>query len=247
MTNLISSPDGSVCSTPLRAIASLSPLIIVVLMITVLCNAQEAAPLTSVGGTNAAASGGPGEQTLATHKNEFGFWAGGSLGLASALGGSRDRKIPLLIGLRYGRVLAAGKYAALEYTFDIIPVALVSGPEGGFSNPGGVASAGSGRDYVYGAGFVPVGFKLFVGPEHRVKPYLTVSSGPFYFTKQVPVPDSAHFNFISTAGGGVQVFVASRGAIFIEYRVGHLSNAGVGNLNPGFNSSTIHLGFSVFR
>jgi hypothetical protein len=187
------------------------------------------------------------EHTLEKNKNEFGVWAASSLGLPAALGGSRDRRIPLLIGLRYGRVLSAGKYAAIEFTFDVMPVAVVSGPKGGFSNPGGVASPGGGRDYAYGAGVIPVGFKLFVAPGHRIKPYLTVSSGPFYFNKQVPVPDSAQFNFLSTGGGGVQIYISARRAISIEYRVGHLSNAGVGNLNPGFNSSTIHAGFSVFR
>jgi hypothetical protein len=212
------------------------------------CNAQTAGQVASIGApTTSSGGGGPAEQSLENNKNEFGVWAGGALGLPSALGGSRDRKLPLLIGLRYGRLLAAGKYVALEYTFDIVPVAVVSGPKGGFSNAGGIASPGGGRDYAYGAGFIPVGFKLFVAPKHRIKPYLTVSSGPFYFTKQVPVPDSAQFNFLSTAGGGVQIFVTSRRAISVEYKVGHLSNAGVGNLNPGFNSSSIQAGFSVFR
>jgi hypothetical protein len=220
----------------------------VVILIPTNCDAQGAGSEVSVESTSTAAGGrGTAEGTLGRNRNEFGVWVGSSLGLPSALGGSRERKIPLLIGLRYGRVLVASRSAALEYTFDVVPVAVVSGPKGGFSNPGGLASPGGGRDYVYGIGFVPVGFKFFLSPDHRIKPYLTVSSGPFYFTRQVPVPDSARFNFLSAAGGGVQIFVSSRRAITIEYRVGHLSNAGVGNLNPGFNSSTVHVGFSVFK
>ena len=229
MTNSITSPGRPAASNLIAAIAIATTLAFLILMTPMKCDAQAS------------------EHTLEQNKNELGAWAASSLGLPAALGGSRDRKIPLLIGLRYGRVLGAGKYAALEYTLDVVPVAVVSGPKGGFSNPGGVASPGGGRDYAYGAGVIPVGFKLFVAPQHRIKPYLTVSSGPFYFTKQVPVPNSAQFNFLSTGGGGVQIFLSPRRAISIEYRVGHLSNAGVGNLNPGFNSSTIHAGFSVFR
>src|SRR5262249_19834843 len=154
-------------------------------------------------------------------KNEFGLWAGGSMGLPSALGGSRDRKIPFILGLRYGRVLLASEYAALEYTIDLVPVPLDSAPHGGLSNHARAASpGGGGRDYSSGIGAISVGFKLFVADEHRVKPYLTVSSGPLYFNKQIPVPDSAKFNFLSTAGGGVQIFVSSRRALTVEYVVG---------------------------
>ena len=182
--------------------------------------------------------------TLETNKNEFGLWAGGSFGLPSAIPGSRDRSITELTGLRYGRVLAAGGLVALEYTFDLIPVAVVSGPAGLPENP---APGSTGREHVYGAGFIPLGFKLFVAPRHRVKPYLTISSGAFYFAKQFPVPNSAQFNFLSTTGGGLQIFVTPRHAISVEYRIGHLSNADIGKLNPGFNNSVILVGFSFFK
>ena len=243
MTNLIPSPDRSLFARSLSVVVVLCS----TFMIPMTGNSQTTGARSSIESSKSSGGNGRAEHSLGRNKNEFSLWVAGSFGLPAALGGSRDRKIPLLVGLRYGRVLAASKYAGLEYTFDLVPAALVSGPKGGFSNPGGLASPGGGRNYVYGAGFIPVGFKLFVAPEHRIKPYLTVSSGPIYFTKQVPVPDSANFNFISTAGGGVQIFLSSRRAINVEYRVGHLSNAGVGNLNPGFNSSTIHAGFSVFR
>jgi len=194
--------------------------------------------------TDAKGNVAQGDYALEDHKNEFGFWAGGSLGLPSALPGSRDRSITELTGLRYGRVLLTGRSAALEYTFDLVPVAVVSGPAGLPENP---PPGSTGREHVYGGGFIPLGFKLFLGPQHRLKPYLTVSSGAFYFAKQFPVPNSAQFNFLSTGGAGLQYFVSPRHAISIEYRIGHLSNAGIGNLNPGFNNSIVLFGFSVFK
>src|SRR5215467_10540615 len=155
MTNLIFSTDRSHFARSLGAVVVLCS----TFMIPRTGNSQTTGPLPSIEASNSAGGSGRAEHSLERNKNEFSVWAGGSLGLPAALGGSRDRKIPLLIALRYGRVLAASKYAALEYTFDLVPVALVSGPKGGFSNAGGLASPGGGRDYAYGAGFIPVGFK----------------------------------------------------------------------------------------
>ncbi|HYL98566.1 MAG TPA: acyloxyacyl hydrolase, partial [Blastocatellia bacterium] len=101
--------------------------------------------------------------------------------------------------------------------------------------------------HVYGGGIVPVGFKLLVGPSKRIRPYVAVASGPFYFARQVPVLNSSNFNFFSTADFGLQIQAAPASAISIGYKLGHLSNAGTGNLNPGFNSSSVYVGFSVFR
>src|SRR5262245_24376036 len=142
MANLISSLGRPACRrNPKEAVVIPVLIATMTFLAPAICRAQEP------------------EHSLEKSKNEFSMWAGSSLGLPTALGGGRDRKIALLIGLRYGRVLGAGKYAALEYTFDLVPVALVSAPKGGFSNPGGAASPGGGRDYAYGAGFIPVGFK----------------------------------------------------------------------------------------
>jgi len=215
------------------------------------CLAQSS-PLTRVDSTSASnpsnaqggASGEDADHTLETHRNEFGVWAGGSFGLPSSIPGSRDRSIPALVAVRYGRVLFAGTAAALEYTLDLVPVAVVSGPAGLPEVP---PPGSTGRERVYGAGFAPLGFKLFLAPEHRLKPYITASSGAFYFAKQFPVPNSAQFNFLSTGGGGVQFFITPTKAISAEYRIGHLSNANIGKLNPGFNSSVILIGFSIFK
>jgi opacity protein-like surface antigen len=202
------------------------------------CRAQTA---SGGGGASQAPSWDSGFEGM---RNEFGLWGGSSFALPSAVPGTRDRSIPLLVGLRYGRVLFTGKALAFELTFDIVPVALVCNPSG---RPIAPPPGSTGREYVYGAGFVPLGFKLYLAPEHRVKPYVTASSGAFYFTKQIPVPDSAQFNFLSTAGAGVQVFLSARHAVNIEYRIGHLSNADIGKLNPGFNSSVILVGFSIYK
>ncbi|MGH9823098.1 MAG: acyloxyacyl hydrolase [Blastocatellia bacterium] len=206
---------------------------------------RSAQPIAVDSGSSAISTDGSAQAySFKDKKNEFEFWAGSSLGLPSALGASHDRSFPILIGLRYGRILLSSRVAALEYTLDVVPVAVVSEPKDAST---GLSGSPGGRLHVYGAGIVPVGFKLILRPDKRVKPYVAVSSGPFYFTRQVPVVNSAQFNFFSAADVGLQIFASPRRAISIGYKIGHLSNAGAGHLNPGFNSSSIYFGFSVFK
>src|SRR5260370_31166807 len=58
---------------------------------------------------------------------EYGIWGGTSYD-APDLAQSRGRKVPSLVGLRYGRVIYAKHSFALEYTIDVIPAAVVSLP-----------------------------------------------------------------------------------------------------------------------
>src|SRR5438445_11259024 len=60
--------------------------------------------------------------------NEFGLWAGGSPDSTKIFGNTEDRQL-LLVGLRYGRILAAWASLSLEYTLDIFSAAVVFEPE----------------------------------------------------------------------------------------------------------------------
>jgi hypothetical protein len=178
-------------------------------------------------------------------KNEFGVWAASSLGLPSALGASRDTKFSLLMGLRYGRVLMNSSFVAIEYTVDLVPLAVVSQPKFASITPTTVTSKD--RDHIYGAGAVPIGFKFIFRPGKRIKPFVAASSGPFYFSKPVPVAEATHFNFFSSGDFGLQIAVSEHRTITIGYKLGHVSNAGVSRVNPGFNSSSVFFGFSIFK
>src|SRR4051794_5310592 len=59
--------------------------------------------------------------------NEFGVWAGGSPDSNVAIGATPDTSF-LVVGLRYGRVLKAWESVSLEYTFDLLPAAVVFQP-----------------------------------------------------------------------------------------------------------------------
>src|SRR5260370_15403496 len=57
--------------------------------------------------------------------NEFGVWGGISFNSPTLIGKTPDARF-CSIGLRYGRVLAASKTVAFEWTIDVIPVAVLS-------------------------------------------------------------------------------------------------------------------------
>src|SRR5918999_4021892 len=70
-------------------------------------------------------------QILEQGDNEFGFWGGFSPKATTMFEGLRDdeaedRKF-FLAAFRYGRTLAANDALALQYTLDVVPVAVATG------------------------------------------------------------------------------------------------------------------------
>jgi len=169
---------------------------------------------------------------LAKGTNEFGLWVGGS---PDSFGNIEDRHL-LLVALRYGRVFAEWESVSLEYTLDIYPAAVVFQPD----------RVRRGRSTIYGGGVAPLGFKVNFATQHRIQPFVVASIGLLYFQEDVPVPDSSRFNFSSQIGLGLQFFLAPKRAVTLGYKIDHISNAAIGQSNPGMNSHVIYTGFSFF-
>lgn len=167
--------------------------------------------------------------------NEFGLWAGGSPDSTKIFGNTEDRQL-LLVGLRYGRILAAWESLSLEYTLDIFPAAVVFEPE----------RVRRGSSTIYGAGLTPLGFKVNFSQQSWIKPFVAASVGFLYFQDDVPVPRSSRFNFTPEIGLGVQFFLTPKRALTIGYKLHHMSNANTGRSNPGMDSHVIYAGFSFF-
>lgn len=72
------------------------------------------------------------------------------------------------------------------------------------------------------------------------EPYAEVSSGPMYSDKNLPA-NTGRINFISQGGGGV-IIHRGRIPIIAGLRIGHISNAGLFQHNPGVNFTSIVLG-----
>jgi hypothetical protein len=179
--------------------------------------------------------------------NEIGVWGGISFDAPTLIGKTPSARFGNL-GFRVGRVLAASKDVAFEWTFDAVPVAVLSVER--FT----VVPSGSGlfvvqkrRENVIGAGASPIGLKFNFRRQHRVQPFASTTGGFLYFGQDVPVPGATKFNFTYDFSGGVQVVNSSQRAFIVGYKYQHISNGGRSAINPGVDVQMIYAGFSVFH
>ena len=188
--------------------------------------------------------------TLKRGDNEWGFWAGFSPKATTVFAGlhedeAADRKF-FIAALHYGRTLAANHSLALQYQFDVVPVALATGTiVSRTTSPTGVTTFR--RETAYGAGFTPLGLQLDFANGSKVHPFVHVNGGLLYFNKSVPIEDSGQFAFVGEAGGGVRIFTSERRAVNIGVRFHHISNGDTSGSNRGLNQFVIYAGFSIFK
>src|SRR5438045_2667118 len=90
--------------------------------------------------------------------NEWGVWGGISFNSPTLIGTTPNANFGN-IGLRYGRVLAASKTVAFEWTIDAIPLAILSNERLFVVSPTPFV-IGSTRKSVYAAGAAPIGLKF---------------------------------------------------------------------------------------
>jgi len=180
-------------------------------------------------------------------QNEFGVWGGISFDAPTWIGKTPDARFGE-IGLRYGRVLAGNDNLAFSWTIDAVPVAVLSVDR--FT----IVPTGSGsfivqrsRDRTYAAGLSPIGLKLNFRRSQTLQPFASGSAGFLYFSKEVPVPGAARFNFTFDFGGGVQIVRSSGRAITIGYKYQHISNGDRSPINPGVDVQMFYGGFSIFK
>ena len=182
--------------------------------------------------------------------NEFGFWGGVSPKATTIFGGlhhdeAEDRKF-FIAALRYGRTLAANDRLALQYTLDVVPVAVATGViVSRTTSPAGVDTFR--RETAYGAGITPLGLQLDFRNGSKVHPFAHVNGGLLYFNKSVPIEDSGRFAWVAEGGGGVRIFTSERRAVSLGVRFHHISNGNRQGANRGLNQFVIYAGFSVFK
>jgi len=182
--------------------------------------------------------------------NEFGFWGGVSPKATTIFGGlhhdeAEDRKF-FIAALRYGRALAANDSLALQYTLDVVPVAVATGViVSRTTSPAGVDTFR--RETAYGAGVTPLGLQLDFRNGSKVHPFAHVNGGLLYFNKSVPIEDSGRFAWVAEGGGGVRIFTSERRAVSLGVRFHHISNGNRQGANRGLNQFVIYAGFSVFK
>lgn len=185
--------------------------------------------------------------------NEFGFWGGGSFKATTIFGGltdaeAQDRRF-VIAAFRYGRTLAANRSVALQYTADLIPLAIATGNIEQTTTT--TTTAGTvttfRRGTTYGVGVTPLGLQLDFRNGSNVKPFIHVNGGLLGFTDPMPLPDAGGLALVGETGAGLRVFTSERRAVNFGVRFHHISNGDRSGSNRGLNQFIIYAGFSVFK
>lgn len=95
---------------------------------------------------------------------------------------------------------------------------------------------------VYGFGINPVVMKWNFTAGHKMIPYFVTQSGMLHTKDKVPPGNTSTVNFTSGAGVGFNYFLKPGRSVNFDVRAVHLSNASLGDHNPGVNAG---LQFSV--
>lgn len=136
-------------------------------------------------------------------------------------------------GVRYGWILTGPHLPSFlrgrfEYAVDAVPLFVVFQP----------------ANTAFGAGFDPLGLKWNFERHGRLSPYLELAGGVLFTNHNVPVNTNT-VNFMDQAALGTHI-LAQRFNVSLELRYMHISNAGLGNLNPGINTVQVRVGFGEF-
>jgi len=94
---------------------------------------------------------------------------------------------------------------------------------------------------VYAFGITPLGFALNFGggPAHLT---IETSGGGLLFSRRIPDPVAARFNFTASAGPTLELRLTPSGSMRVGYLWHHTSNGGTGKVNPGLNSGILAFG-----
>ena len=162
--------------------------------------------------------------------HELELWTAGGHSVGGGIGGISAWNV----GLRYGWILTGPHgpgflRGQFEYAVDVVPVFWVFQPKG----------------TAYGFALDPIALKWDLRSHSRVVPYLEVSGGMLFTSRNVP-PGISWVNFASGGGAGVY-FLGKKHAWSAELRFTHISDAGLTTPNPGVNTIQVRLGFSAFR
>ncbi len=160
---------------------------------------------------------------------EIQLWTGGGHSVA---GGTNATGV-WNAGLRYGWIITRPHgpgflKGRLEYAVDGVPLFMVFQPQ----------------NTAFGVGVNPFNAKWNFATRGHVMPYFELSGGTLFTNHDVPAFTS-RVNFTSGAALGMH-FVGDERTWSVEVRYMHISNAGLGDLNPGINTVQVRLGIGKF-
>jgi Lipid A 3-O-deacylase (PagL) len=161
--------------------------------------------------------------------NEVQVWAGGG----HSVPGGTQHTDAFNLGFRYGWVITGPHWPRIlrgrfEYSVDAIPVYLIFQP----------------TQTAYAGGFDPLGLKWDFERRGRLSPYFELSGGVLFSRRDIPSYTN-NVNFSPSAALGTHI-LGEKYNWSVEVRYLHISNAGLGNYNPGLNTVQVRLGVGRF-
>jgi len=156
------------------------------------------------------------------------IFAGGGTTVDSSPSGQN-----LVLGFRLGRILTEEHGSGIfrgtfEVGVDIIPL------DEYWINGG-----------QYAGGIDPIMLKWNFTSGCKVAPYAAIVGGALFSNHNLPPGDTSQINFTSGAEIGAQIFRKGTNSWDVAVKAYHLSNASIGNHNPGLNANLqFMLGYS---
>jgi hypothetical protein len=166
------------------------------------------------------------QDVLQKGNQEFGFYTGGGISIPGGEPGSHDY---WMAAGRWSRVMAQFWGGSFEYGVEVYPALIVKQ-----------------TTTVYAGGGSPLQLRYNFMSKHKVVPYLEIGAGMLGSTAQLP-ENTYRFNFIDQGSLGVQWLRKGHPSFQTGVRYQHISNAGLGNHNPGINSMFLFGGFSWWK
>ncbi len=89
----------------------------------------------------------------------------------------------------------------------------------------------------YAGGVDPIMWKWNFTSGCKVAPYAAIVGGALFSNHNLPPGDTSQINFTSGAEIGAQIFRKGTNSWDVSMKLYHLSNASIGNQNPGLNAN----------
>lgn len=106
------------------------------------------------------------------------------------------------------------------------------------------------HETTYAGGITPVVLKwnFTGGGRRKMVPFFEAVGGVLFSADNFPAGDTARVNFQSGAGVGFTAFTSPKRAVTLDVRAVHISNASIGNHNPGINAALqFQIGYAWFK
>lgn len=168
--------------------------------------------------------------------------------------------------VRFSHRLSTRPGRTIDFTVDVVPLALMSPPLQDQSSSNDLRILGVGElpcdiasgcassqpcrhvscsfpaGSAHGMGFSPLGVTMIFHRDHILQWRLGATGGALLFDRRVPTTVSTAANFTASVEAGAQLVSRTGRGLVLLYRFHHISNAGFGYDNSGLASQVIAIG-----